>query len=409
MRGTIPGRRAAATAVALTASLAALVTAAPQAAAADGEARCPSGKLCLFQYTYYTGQMKTLTGSQSSLGTFNDRTSSLVNNSRMWVVAHTAAKFGGDTLLLAPHSGGFDLTGGSFGKVWDNSIGSVRMATTEYEVTQGVAWLDWGPKEKRPAGLPAAAQFGDLNNDGVSDGLERADDGRLWSMSGVTDADWRTKGKLVGGGWNVMTQLVRHGDYNGGGKEDLFARDTSGVLWFYPGRGDGTFGARVRVGGGWNTMYEISAAGDLNGDGRRDLLARDKAGVLWLYPGNGKGAFGHPKVSGTGGWNAMNQLVSPGDFNGDGRSDLLARDKSRGLYLYPGNGKGAFGARKKLPYAWPSDAPVISTGDVTGDGLSDIMRPIEYQVHVYHGNGKGSISGPYPDMSWDTAPRVRLF
>ena len=105
----------------------------------------------------------------------------------------------------------------------------------------------------------------------------------------------------------------------------------------------------------------------------------------------------------------MNKLAAPGDMTGDGKGDLLARDGSRALWLYPGNGRGGFGARKKLPYAWPGDAPVIATGDVNGDGLSDIMRPVDYQLYVYHGNGKGSVGGPNADMLWDTAPGVHVF
>ncbi|MEU0599750.1 FG-GAP-like repeat-containing protein [Streptomyces sp. NPDC006393] len=414
-RGRAAARRTLGAAVALAASTAMLLATAPQAAATDNSARCPSGKLCLFQYGDYKGEMKIVSSSQASLGDFNDRTSSLVNNSSLWAVAYTGTGYtvsaGDDTLLISPHNGAIDLTGGAFDGRFDNKISSIRVATTEYEVTQGVPWMDWWrqPEDKRPAGLPDVARFGDLNNDGMPDLLERADDGRLWFLSGIVNADWTTKGKLVGGGWNAMTQLVRHGDYNGDAKEDLYARDKSGVLWFYPGRGDGTFGTRVRVGGGWNTMREISAAGDLTGDGRRDLLARDTAGKLWLYPGNGKGVFGTRRISGTGGWNAMNGLAAPGDMTGDGKGDLLARDGSRALWLYPGNGKGAFGARKKLPYAWPSDEPLTSTGDVNGDGLSDLMRPIDYQAFIYHGNGKGSISGPNADMLWDTARNVRVF
>ncbi|MFE7778668.1 FG-GAP-like repeat-containing protein [Streptomyces sp. NPDC057445] len=412
MLGPTLGRRALGTAAALAASLATLVTAAPHAAAADNSARCPSGKFCVFSGAGYTGEMATFSSSMPTLGTWNDKISSVVNNSNLWATLYIQPNYGTspDFVVVTPKNGPVDLGNGSFDNRFDNKISSMRVTTTEYEAFQGVPWMDWyqQPESKRPDSLPAVARFGDLNNDGVADLLERANDGRLWFLSGIGNADGVTKGKLVGSGWNAMTQLVRHGDYNGDAKEDLFARDTSGVLWFYPGKGDGTFGTRARVGSGWNTMREITAIGDATGDGRRDLVARDTAGTLWTYPGNGKGAFGTRQKVGPG-WNGMNRLVSPGDLTGDGKADLVARDGSRALWLYSGRGNGTFGARKKLSYAWPSDQPVMATGDVNGDGRSDLLRPIDYQLFVYHGNGSGGIGGPNADMLWDTAPNVRVF
>ncbi|SDL12841.1 FG-GAP-like repeat-containing protein [Streptomyces indicus] len=394
---------------AFAASLGLVVAAGPQAAADESD-RCPANSFCVFQYEGWKGEMKIITSSQTKLGTWNNRISSFVNNSGKWATAYLGENYtttDSDIMIITDYNGAIS----SLGSKWNNTISSIRVGASEYEVTSGKPYMEWGSDYwgKRPAGLPAANQFGDLNNDGLSDLLERAADGRLWFLNGIRKADGSTTGKLVGGGWNAMTQLVRHGDYNGDAKEDLYARDTTGVLWFYPGRGDGTFGTRVRVGGGWNTMREISAAGDLTGDGRRDLLARDTEGVLWLYPGNGKGIFGSRKVSGTGGWNAMNRLVAPGDMNGDGKADLIARDGNRVLWLYPGLDTGKFGSRKQLPYAWPLDSPVISVGDVGGDGKSDLMRPINYQLFIYHGNGTGGIGGPWADMSWDNAPKVRVF
>ncbi|MFP3599703.1 FG-GAP repeat domain-containing protein, partial [Chryseobacterium sp. SIMBA_029] len=90
------------------------------------------------------------------------------------------------------------------------------------------------------------------------------------------------------------------------------------------------------MGTGWNTLNLIVPTKDFNGDGRSDILARDTSGVLWLYPGNGAGGLQTRVQAGTG-WTAMTMVVAPGDFNGDGKSDLLARDSSGGLRLYAGN------------------------------------------------------------------------
>ncbi|MFD3945012.1 FG-GAP-like repeat-containing protein [Streptomyces sp. NPDC058579] len=409
MVGTSRPRRALVAALATVASLATLVVAAPNASA--DSSRCPAGKLCLFQYPDFKGEMKIISSSQATLGTWNDKTSSLVNNSSLYASAHTGPNYtGNDSLHISPHNGAISFGGGSFGGAFDNTISSIRVARTDWELSYGVGWMDWLAPSARPEPTPVTA-FGDLDNNWVPDLLHRAEDGRLWFLPGYVPkgSTGMPKGRLIGAGWNTMTQLVRHGDYNGDGNEDLFARDKAGVLWIYPGNGAGAFKARGKIGAGWNTMREIAAVGDITGDGRRDLVARDTAGVLWTYPGNGKGWFGARKKVGAG-WNVMNRLVGPGDMNGDGKADLVARDGSRALWLYPGNGKGTFGARTKLPYAWASTEEVMSVGDVTGDGLSDIMRTINFrELYVDAGNGRGSIGAPTHLTSYDSAEGVRVF
>ena len=90
-------------------------------------------------------------------------------------------------------------------------------------------------------------------------------------------------------------------------------------------------------------MDALETPGDLNGDGRLDVLARERAtGYLWLYPGNGRGAW-LPRVRVGSGWDRFNAIVGPGDLTGDQRVDVLARERATGyLWLYPGNGRGGW-------------------------------------------------------------------
>ncbi|MEU5437281.1 FG-GAP-like repeat-containing protein [Streptomyces sp. NPDC020719] len=69
----------------------------------------------------------------------------------------------------------------------------------------------------------------------------------------------------------------------------MVARDKAGVLWLYTGTGDrnNPFNPRVKIGGGWNTYNRILSVGDLDNDGRTDLVARGNDGTLWRYSGNG--------------------------------------------------------------------------------------------------------------------------
>ena len=95
----------------------------------------------------------------------------------------------------------------------------------------------------------------------------------------------------------------------------------------------GTFTFSISVSNGYSpdaispthtiTIISPQLTHDFNNDGNPDVLSRDGDGALWLYPGNGIGGW-QARVQVGQGWNVMTSVVAPGDFNGDGNSDLLA-------------------------------------------------------------------------------------
>lgn len=131
------------------------------------------------------------------------------------------------------------------------------------------------------------------------------------------------------------------------------------------------------------------AKNDFNGDRTADVLARDASGILWLYPGDGAAGWLDRRQVGQG-WNAMTALVTPGDFNGDGRSDLLARDSAGVLWLYGGDGSGGWLPRVQVGAGWGSMTAITSAGDFNGDGYLDVAaRDGGGILWLYPGNGKG--------------------
>lgn len=150
----------------------------------------------------------------------------------------------------------------------------------------------------RVTGVPATTDrltgIGDATSDGRSDflGVDRAT-GTLWLYAGDGACGFSSRTSL-GGGWNAMDTIVGAGDADLDGRADFWARDsTTNTLWTYRTDGAGAIRwPRVRVGGGWNVIKDMVALGDVNAGSGADLLARDTAGALWLYPGTGAGTFG---------------------------------------------------------------------------------------------------------------------
>jgi hypothetical protein len=198
------------------------------------------------------------------------------------------------------------------------------------------------------------------------------------------------------GDWSGVN-LVRSADLNRDGFQDWVYRTTAGaVYWDHfvlnSARDDGSW-VSTKIFTNWKTRTRIVAPGDVTGDYLPDLISVDSSGVLWIYPGKGNGTFSSPSRVG-GGWSQYNALVGHGDFNGDGKADLIARNKSTGaVYLYKGAGKsgtGAFAARVKVR-SWPSYNAFDAVGDFTGDGKADLLiRNASGSLYVYPGTGKAT-------------------
>ncbi|MFE2217990.1 trypsin-like serine protease [Streptomyces canus] len=201
-----------------------------------------------------------------------------------------------------------------------------------------LSWGDWN-------GVNLVRQT-DLNRDGYQDLLYRVSaTGDVYWVRAVLSSDgtwtWADP-KKVFTDWRTRTRIVTPGDVTGDYKPDLLSVDSAGVLWIYPGKGDGSFAARVRVGGGWSQYNLLLGHGDFTGDGKADVLARNKStGDLYLYKGTGKSGTGvfAARVKVRTNWSGYNAFDAVGDITGDGRADLVARTAGGTLYLYKGTGK----------------------------------------------------------------------
>ncbi|WP_433875112.1 FG-GAP repeat domain-containing protein [Sinomonas atrocyanea] len=221
--------------------------------------------------------------------------------------------------------------------------------------------------------------------------------------------------RTVGVGWDVFDLVLNVGDFDGDGdgNGDVLARDTSGNLFLYPGDGRGDWLPRRQVGWGWNECGAIVPVGDFDADGINDLLCRATDGRLVFFPGQGDGTFrpvssympnrirtaampgwSNPLIGE--GWNSLSQIFSPGDFDGDGRNDVLARDAGGQLLLFRGDGKGGWLSDRAtaVGWGWGGMARIGGAGDFDGDGTQDVWAiDGAGRLLVYFGNGRGGWRG----------------
>ena len=264
----------------------------------------------------------------------------------------------------------------------------------------------------------AATARADWSGDTRADVLAVDPNGRLLMYRATGAGAFHPSGGLpIGSGWGSFTALLAPGDWSGDGRPDLLARTSEGALLMYRGNDRGGFvtGQAETIGSGWQPFTALLTPRDFSGDGKRDLLARDADGLLFMYRGNGRGGFvtGQREQIGSG-WGGFTALLAPGDWSGDGKPDLLARTSEGALLMYRGNGRGGFvtGQAETIGSGWQGFTALIAGGDFDGDGRQDILaRDADGLLLMYRGNGRGGfITGQREQIGsgWSSLSAVTL-
>ncbi|MBC8116989.1 MAG: VCBS repeat-containing protein, partial [Candidatus Saccharimonas sp.] len=152
------------------------------------------------------------------------------------------------------------------------------------------------------------------------------------------------------------------------------------------------------------------AVGDFNGDGKADLVTANVGShTVSVRLGNGLGGFGAVSHIAVGASSRNPWFVTLGDFNGDGKADLAtANFTSDDVSVLLGNGIGGFGVATR--FAVGVQPISVAVGDFNGDGKADLAAT-NYNatssigsVSVLLGNGIGGFT-PTAPLSVGKQPR----
>lgn len=221
---------------------------------------------------------------------------------------------------------------------------------------------------------------GDLTGDGKQDVICRASNMYLYLYRGDGAGGFVGGGLLMAPGqewrWDGLNAIFGAGDFDGDGISDVIARGTDAYLYLYPGDGSGGWlNCCIQISYGWDIFDALWSPGDFDGDGKPDVMARKPDGTLMLYQGNGAGGWKGWITLATG---QLNRDAVPvrGDFDGDGKADYLYRDRTDSkIYMLRGNGTGGFISMTPAAISPPMQDQdlIFSPGDFTGDGKADIL------------------------------------
>ncbi len=196
--------------------------------------------------------------------------------------------------------------------------------------------------------------------------------------------------------------LRRLADFDGDGGADVLLRHADGHWRYFP-----MAGGRVLPSGGaanrvtLNAAWQTAGVGDFDGDGRADILMRLANGRWRYYPMDGRQVLpgnGGAALPADPAW----RTAGVGDFDGDGKADVLVRrldgqwDGETGerwrYHLMDGRAVRGAGQPAGLANEHPLTSWVAAIGDLNGDGRDDaLLRRLDGTWHYYpfHGNADG--------------------
>jgi hypothetical protein len=173
--------------------------------------------------------------------------------------------------------------------------------------------------------------------------------------------------------YSVPAIVRRKADFSGDGRSDILWRNSaSGENYLYPMDGTTILPAEGYLRTVADLNWQVAGVGDFDGDGRADVLWRNAStGENYVYFMNGLSIVneGYVRTVPVPDW----QVAGVGDFDGDGKSDILWRSSSTGEnYVFLMNGLLIVNedyVRSVPDLNWQ----VAGVGDFDGDGRADVL------------------------------------
>ncbi len=219
---------------------------------------------------------------------------------------------------------------------------------------------------------PLPGTRNDFDHDGKADILWRhATSGHnyLYLMDGASVTFHRSINTAEDLNW----QIKGVADFNGDGDVGILWRHAiSGLNYLYVMRGIYLSSIGVVINTVSDLNWQIDGVGDFNGDGKADILWRNKAtGLNYLYLMDGS------SITFSGEINTITdldwQIKGVADFNDDGKADILWRHATTGsnyLYLMDGISIASHG---EVNIVSDLDWQIKGVADFNGDGRTDIL------------------------------------
>jgi Tol biopolymer transport system component len=171
---------------------------------------------------------------------------------------------------------------------------------------------------------------------------------------------------------------------------------------------DGSTSISQAVIGNADPSWKIAGTGDFNRDGKSDLLWRNDDGSVALWQTDGlRSLTSYPVVDNS--W----KIAGTGDFNGDGKSDILWRNDNGQVAVWTMNGATALSRNLTSPDSIVDNSwKITGTGDFSSDGKADILwRNDNGSVAIWQMDGSmvtstSLTSTPLVDNSWKIAAPI---
>jgi hypothetical protein len=249
--------------------------------------------------------------------------------------------------------------------------------------------------------LPRTLAAGDFNGDGKADLVTTGSGGNAGVLINNGDGTFRQGPTLT---FSSIADAVVVGDFNHDGEQDIAVGNQDGTIDVFLGNGNGTFQTAKTFNLGTNDVVRSMAAGDFNNDGRTDLAVTvdlqnsQETGLVTVLLSNGNGSFRKAQSIQVG-TDALG--LATADLSGDGKLDLVTTsmlsDGTRDVKVLLGNGNGTFQAPISNTTGFSPTS--VATGDFNGDGKPDLVL-LDYfdadnSVLVMMGNGNGTFQQPH--------------